>query len=206
MVPLSQAFPDTLSGYRSTTKARRDSHYRRHLSWNWFEHVNIANAARQSGTSILLPAFLLATCFRSMEDILQTSALGEVNRNAVITAIPKLSVAARTEVHRLLFSSARNLSPQCTQPDKCFQGRHALMEEIEERPNVFNPFHVHTLVVSRTIFQLEEVRLCQLCAAQIGDAENRMAAQWERLPKIFGLDSWNELRKAEKNAASESVD
>lgn len=199
MAPLSLAFPDTLAGYRIAVKESAGIHSflnKGPSSWGWDERTAIANAARRSGTSILLPAFLLSSCLRNLDDILQSHGLGEVNRDAIITAIPKLSVAAREGVHAALFSSDRDLSPNCAQPVKCYQARHARTTEIEERPNVFNPFH------KRAMPSVPERRLCEVCAMRIADSEAKMLVEWERLPGMFGLGSWDALRKAEKNAAA----
>lgn len=204
MDPLFQAFPNTLTGFHAAINASATCAANKGpSSWSWEERIVIANAARKSRTSILLPAFLLSSSLRSLDDILRTRTLSEVDRYAIIAAIPKLSVAAREEVYGALFSSDRDLSPNCTQPAQCYQSRHAMMKEIEERPNAFNPFHQ---LQGGTDSARPGRRLCDFCAVRIADSEEKMQVEWDRLPGIFGLGSWDELRKAEKNAAApESV-
>lgn len=160
------------------------------------ECVHALNMARQVGIHILMPAmFLFLATEVSTEELMNSTVFKKLipaNMTALITGQRKLYRITREEVFGPIYSSSRNISPECRTVSACHIARHKLARKVIEVDSfgTGRPFTVVNFKVPPAS------DLCTECGAVLRQwyIRGRIEA-WNKLPAQFGLPSWDELRK-----------
>lgn len=172
---LEQHGPTTLAAYRKRGNV------------NPLRHIEIANSARASGVTILLPLALYECCRLWDEDALFRSKLNAENTRLAVVARPKLAKAVRTKAHRFVFSPTAADVQACCSPTKCRVALASIVEDIDDvGPDLF---------WAPDWSKLGDF-VCDSCVARWRKSATSAGNElWNELPSFFGLPSWNQLRK-----------
>lgn len=198
---LQYIYPDTLDGF---DKARvvgghfPATHPLHKLSLNDLAtHIAVINVATDRGASVLLPSAMLRVLVKGIDVIVNgehSAALDMESRDIMLSALPALSLLARQHTFEVLFRDACGLSDQCMQIDYCDRTRRQLVRTLENPSlaHIINPFHILGFGSKSKHIQ----NLCPDCRAALKKCyESGRKQAWEKLPAIFKLPEWDELRR-----------
>ena len=156
--------------------------------------VAVINAAYESNALILLPSAFAQAYGAGVSQIAAADAkhgLSFVHKDTLLNALPRFNALARQLPFAPIFSDKRNMAENCIEPEDCHYVRRSLIHQLEHPSLVIDPFTEVSFVFDR-----DAPHLCRHCGAalqksyQIGRKE-----AWEKLPTIFGLPSWDDLRE-----------
>ncbi|EKM54767.1 uncharacterized protein PHACADRAFT_258837 [Phanerochaete carnosa HHB-10118-sp] len=198
---LQYVYPDTLDGFDKARIAGWHfpaTHPLHKLSLNDFStHVAVINLGTERGASVLLPSAMLRVLVRGIDSIVngeQSTQLDAQSRDTLLSALPALSLLARQHTFEVLFRDACGLSDQCMQIDYCDRTRRQLVRTLENPSlaHMISPFHILGFGNKSKHIQ----NLCPDCRTALKkcyDAGRKLA--WEKLPAVFKLPEWDELRR-----------
>ncbi|GJE92821.1 BTB domain-containing protein [Phanerochaete sordida] len=203
---LQYVYPDSLDGFDKSRLAGAHfpaTHPLHKLSLGDLStHVAVINAANDRGASVLLPSAMVRVLVKGIDFVVndaRAAPLERTSRDAVLGALPALSALARQHTFEVLFRDACGLSDQCMQIDYCDRTRRQLVRTLENPAlaHVISPFHIIGFGSKSKHVQ----NLCPDCRAALKkcyEAGRRQA--WEKLPAVFGLPEWDELRRRAKES------
>lgn len=164
----------------------------------------LMSVAERTGMQIFLPVAFAWACLDDVDDILLNTEDGWPwpAVGALIRGQRRLDRLARTKVFAPIFATRRaspDISDACEDPPRCHKTRHHLVEQLElDQYGTAWPFYRLDTTIGLP------ARLCAPCKKVVEEAYQRERAEvWERLPEIFSLPSWDELRKARDSALEE---
>lgn len=204
---LRYLYPDSLLQYDSVTAYGRffpTTHPLFRLPLDDLNtHLDVIIAAESAGASVLLPVAMLRVFSRGMDQIVQGQAglaLQASHRNTILAAIPKLAELSRSQSFASLYSAEVSISQECKNVAKCQQVQHRLRQLLETPATayVIDPFAVFQFAKGKVANDL-----CASCfpAFRTSYKEGRARA-WQKLPCIFGLAEWADLRTTAENFAA----
>lgn len=195
---LQYVYPDTFEAYDATKSygtSFPSTHPLHRLELdNMDVHIALINAAKAYGASVLLPAALVRLIFRHGLRRIVKAGPGEELTTTVLLALPKLSQLARSQTFAPLYADEDSMSGGCSTFSRCQHVQRRLRKFIEHpsTANVVDPFCTVNIIPGRIAHTL-----CPQCLAVFKNSyeEGRKAA-WEKLPGVFGLPGWDDLRKS----------
>lgn len=199
---LQYVYPDTLDGFDKARIAGPNfpsTHPLHKLSLNDIaSHIAVINAGGDCGASVLLPSALLRVLMKGVDGILGARTLDPGHREMLLAALPALSLLARQHTFEVLYRDACGLSDQCMQIDYCDRTRRQLIRtlEIPALAHIVGPFRVLSFGSKAKHIQ----NFCPDCRAALKKCYEAGRKQaWEKLPGVFKLPGWDELRRLARN-------
>lgn len=163
--------------------------------------IEVLNLAEETSLQIIIPAALYSIAKQPVKTVLEGVTetdgshfgLSASNLERWLIGRDEIAAAWRTDIYAWLHME----NPLCTYAERCRVERLEIIRRFYPVPfvHLFEPWCDETW---------ERTDICRACITE-GRA-NYMEAQmriWERLPAIYGLPSWEELRKAADSSGLE---
>ena len=129
-------------------------------------------------------------------------SLTPLNRDVALKAIPKMWSLGKELTFQPLFSDLTHLSTNCASISStsgmstCSKIRHKLKIQLEATPSLLNPVAVVSFRPGSTASAF-----CIWCLKAVKGNYDKVRQQiWSKLPKAFGMPSWEEMCKQEEES------
>jgi hypothetical protein len=148
--------------------------------------------ARKVGALCAIPAIMLRMSFGGLDEHLLAN-LGPGDRSSMLMGMSKLWSRTLLHVYGWFFQAA----PDCPSPEYCLKKRINVLRDLENStvqdtlcPSMSYPYWYDGLL------QHEDDYICKACESAADKCYDKGKLElWEELPSIFGLPSWEELRR-----------
>jgi hypothetical protein len=175
-------------------------------SASWFEPILVANVARETNVTTLLPVALYSCCTRDIQYLFSGVTLADGSHHALrfadmqacLLVVRKLMWWRRNRLLGFLHRHEKSRSPLgCSTAEQCWRVKHHLLWEMEaadpDGDVCGSPLHL-------AFAEIREAGADEMCPACLRDAEVKMEKArkelWDVLPSWFGLGNWEGIRAA----------